>query len=367
MELADLADRMGAFYVPAFHIRVGGRSLLRDIQLAVTQVEVDLSLGVPGRFSFTVVGCFDMAKRQFQTPSDDAVLDILSFGASVEVLMGYGGQSELRLMITGIITEISTSFGEGGAPELSIAGYDNLFALTLGSRSESWKDSSDSDVVQKIAAAAGLSTDMDQTGEKHRQVEQNQRSDIDFIKELAGRNHFEFYMSGPNRLRFGRPNDRGDGLVTLRWGKGLLSFRPEANLATQISAVEIRHRDANTNKEIVGRAEAKQASGIDPGRKSPGELVKMATGKSPTLTLRQPVFTEAEARRRAEAILSDASKKFLTGEAECIGMPDLRPDCNVNIADIGKPFSKTYYVEHTTHKVDSAGYRTRFKVKETSL
>ena len=30
-------------------------------------------------------------------------------------------------------------------------------------------------------------------------------------------------------------------------------------------------------------------------------------------------------------------------------------------------FSKTYYVQQATHKVDSNGYRTRFKVKETGL
>ena len=30
-------------------------------------------------------------------------------------------------------------------------------------------------------------------------------------------------------------------------------------------------------------------------------------------------------------------------------------------------FSRTYYVHQATHKVDSSGYRTRFKVKDTSL
>jgi len=38
-----------------------------------------------------------------------------------------------------------------------------------------------------------------------------------------------------------------------------------------------------------------------------------------------------------------------------------------NLANLGEPFSKTYYVQQTVHKVDSNGYRTRFKVKETGL
>jgi phage protein D len=85
------------------------------------------------------------------------------------------------------------------------------------------------------------------------------------------------------------------------------------------------------------------------------------------LQIRQPVFTQAEAKERARAILNDHAKKFVTGEAECIGLTDLLPDRNVTLDKLGDPFSKTYYIQQTTHKVDSNGYRTRVKVKETTL
>jgi phage protein D len=85
------------------------------------------------------------------------------------------------------------------------------------------------------------------------------------------------------------------------------------------------------------------------------------------LEVRQPVFTEAEARRRAQAILNDHAKTFLTGDAECIGLPELLPDRNVTFGHLGEPFSKTYYIQQTVHKVDQSGYRTRVKVKEPSL
>ena len=79
------------------------------------------------------------------------------------------------------------------------------------------------------------------------------------------------------------------------------------------------------------------------------------------------MFTEAEAKRRAQAILNDHAKKFLTGDAECIGLPDLRPDKNITLGNLGAPFSKTYYIQQTVHKIDTGGYKTRVKVKETSL
>ena len=45
----------------------------------------------------------------------------------------------------------------------------------------------------------------------------------------------------------------------------------------------------------------------------------------------------------------------------------MRPDRNVELDNLGAPFSKTYYIQQATHKIDSSGYRTRFKVKETGL
>jgi len=76
------------------------------------------------------------------------------------------------------------------------------------------------------------------------------------------------------------------------------------------------------------------------------------------------VFTQAEADERAKAALSDAAKQFLTGEGESIGLPELRPDRNVELANLGVPFSKKYYIQQATHKIDANGYRTRFKFKE---
>lgn len=366
MDLSDFARDNAAFYVPDFDVKVGVMSLLRDVKVAVTQAEVDLVLNGPGRFSFTVAGTYDITRKKFLTPNGLPLLDILSFGAPVEVFMGYVGPKGLTKMISGLVTEIATGFSEGGSPELTVSGYDHLYPLTLGANSDAWKDASDSDVVRKIAALSNLKADVDQSAPKHKQIEQNQQTDVDFLRTLAKRNDFEFYMARDRVLRFGKPNDRGTGVVRLIWGRSLLSFRPEANLAGQIAAVEIRHRDPATKKEIVGRATAAQASGIDPGRRSAGEILAKATGRQVTLRLRQPVFSEAEARKRAEAILTENSKKFLTGEAETIGIPDLRPDKNVEIDGVGEPFSKTYFIEHTTHKVDASGYRTRLKVKEPS-
>ena len=367
MDLAALSSRDGGFYVPAFAVRVDGQLLMDDLGVAVSQVDVDLTLGAAGRFSFTVVDTYDQEKRTFLSAFRQPVLETLKFGSAVTIGVGYGDRARLAPIMSGMITEITTSFSEGGSPELAIAGYDYLFSMTLGKVSKSWTKASDSDVVSELASQNNLGTDIEPTREKHDQIEQNQESDFEFIKKLADRNHYEFYVDAQKILRFGPPRDKADGVVTLRWGEGLLSFKPEANLATQVAAVEVYGWDPQKKERILGRAEAGEESGHDPQRQSGGQRVAAALFKKPVLQIRQPVFTQSEAKARAKAILNDKAKQFLTGEAECIGLPDLRPDRNVTLDNLGDPFSKTYYIQQTTHKVDGSGYRTRVKVKETTL
>src|SRR5262249_44921802 len=183
MDLAALSERDGAFYVPAFVVEVDGQALTQDLAIAISQVEIDLSLGAAGRFSFTVVDTYDQEKAMFLSAFGEPVLQTLTFGAAVTISVGYGDRASLVPIISGPITEITTSFDAGGTPELSIAGYDYLFAMTLGKVSKSWSKASDSDIVSELASGNNLATDIDPTPEKHEQIEQNQESDFEFLKK----------------------------------------------------------------------------------------------------------------------------------------------------------------------------------------
>ena len=376
MELVTLSRNYGDFYAPSYVVRLAGSELVRDLQVPVSQVEVDMVLGSAWHFSFTVNDAFDHKLRKFRTGQGDDLLGQFSFGASIEVCMGYGDASSMPTVLNGVITEVSTSFPETGAPELVVSGYDPGFLLTLGKSSESWRETSDSDVVQQIARFHNLNAVIDST-EKRSQIEQNQESDWDFLKKLAARNnsdneHFELYVDvdGRNRstLHFGRPRVKSAPVVNLSWGEGLLSFRPQANLAGQVAKVEVYGSDTARKEVFIGRADAQSDGGARAKSVAQhlGSLVR-APGKQPVLRLRQPVFTQAEADQRAKAALSERTREFHTADAETIGLPELRPDRTVQIDRIGDAFSKVYYIEKATHRIDASGYRTRFKVKETGL
>lgn len=372
MDLSALSSGYRNFYAPGFAVCVGRQDLVRQLLVPVSQVEVDLVLGGAGRFSFTVANSYSIKEHAFLTGRGDPLLDVLTFGAEVTVAMGYGdvGPKTMPVMVSGVITEITTNFPDSGLPELSIGGYDHGFPLTIGKNARTWTKTYDSDAAQEIASFHNLQSNIQKTKVREPQIEQNQETDFDFLKKLAERNHYEMFVDEEKTFHFRAPNDRATAVVKLVWGQGLLNFKPEANLAGQIAKVEVYGWDPKKGEKIIGVARAGEESGKDAKGKSPGERLKAFVkdpDKQPVLRIRQPVFSQAEADKRANAALNERAKQFLTGDAESIGLPEIRPDRNVEIANLGEPFSKTYYVQQATHKIDGNGYRTRFKVKETAL
>ena len=364
MDLAQRSRQFGDFYVPTYKVRVNGRDLRTDLAVAVSQVEADLSLDMAGTFSFTVVNSYDNKTKEFKTGLGSELLEETNFGAEVEIDIGYG--SSPPLLISGVISNITTNFPQDGAPELIISGKDHFFPLTLGKKTQSWSNVRDSDVVRRIASEHNLDPQLQLTDEVHKQIEQNQESDLAFIGKLARRNHFDYFIVG-RQLFFQRPSDTGDGVVQLNWGTSLLSFSPQANLSGQFSRVEVRGWDPKQKKAIVGVANAGQESGRDAGRRSGPQQVAATVKETPVFHVRQPVLTQAEANIYAKALLDDCAKKHLTGDGESIGFPELRPGRNVVVTGLGQRFSKTYYVEKAKHRADVSGYRTTFHVKESTL
>lgn len=365
MKLAELTTKHREFYAPTFAISVGQSDLLSGLSVAVSQVEVDMELGVPSRFSFTIPEAYSHKHHTFLTGEGKDLLPHIKFGTEVTISMGYVDGQKKQLLMRGLITEISTDFPDGGSPELSVSGYDHSFPMTIGQNSNTWTQSTDSDVAHAIASANSLGSTIDATKEKLPQIEQNQESDWAFLKKLAERNSYEIYVDEEKKLHFALPKFNSDPVVELSYGEGLLSFKPEANLAGQISKVEVYGWNPTAKKQIVGIATTGEELGLN--GTSPGQyLLNLVQDpkKRPTLRIRQPVFTQSDADKRAKAALNENSKKFLTGEGESIGLPEIRPDNRIMLTNLGNPFSMPYYIRKAVHKIDSSGYRTRFTIEE---
>jgi phage protein D len=69
----------------------------------------------------------------------------------------------------------------------------------------------------------------------------------------------------------------------------------------------------------------------------------------------------------AKAHLNRLAEGLVSGSGECIGLPILRPGTTILLDGLGRRFSKTYYVEKTSHSVGTSGYRTTFSIRDNSI
>jgi len=362
----DLERGHADFYVPAYRIVVNEQDLLTDLHMEISSVQVDNTLKGADRFSFTVNGGYNFQTREFRARERALISDVFAFGNSVKIYMGYKSPTPPPLMLWGKVTSLQTSFPAAGFPQITVSGYDLSYCMTVGRGKEplNWPNKTDSEVVFDVALSYGLRPVVEDTQVRHPMTVKGQESDMQFLERLADRNGYELYTV-EDVIYFRPPAHAGDPVISLEWGAGLVSFSPEFNISEQVSKVEVRGWDVNTKQEIVGTAERGDERGQEPGRQSGAELLTSVCRDKTELKVREPVFSRQEADRRAEAILKRRSEMFVQGSGESIGLPEIRPDRNIELKGLGKPFNKQrYYVEQSTHTINNSGYKTTFKVKE---
>jgi phage protein D len=373
LNIRQIEHARKSFYAPSFNIKVSNESLVTSLKLEVTSVQVDSILDGADHFSFVINNAFNIGTREFVPAGKKTLPDFFEFGAPVEISMGYGDRSTLDLMLTGIVTEVSTSFPSSGAPQLTVSGFDHSYCLTRGAQSDSWPNTTDAEVVRQIANRYSLTPKVEDTKAIHANIVMSQESPAVFLTRLAARNGFEWFVINTD-LFFRSPSNDERGAIELKWGEGLVSFSPEIKLAEQVSQVEVYGWNVQKKEKIVGRARKGDEPGRDQVRASSKKrlsgaeyLQNVCRDKASTLRVREPVFSQQEADQRAKAILKRRAEGFVGGQGESIGIPELKADTNITLLGLGDMFSTTFYVSRATHTVNASGYRTSFSVKDTTI
>jgi len=375
LDIVQIEKQRQNFYAPAFNILAGHDSVVRNLKLEVTSVQVEMALdGRSDRFTFTINNAFDIAKREFVNVGGKTVPEFFAFGLPLEIHMGYGDHRKLDSMLSGIVTEISTSFPSSGLPQVTVSGYDHSYCLTRGATSHNWgEEKTDSQVVREVAHRYNLRPKVEDTSVVYRRIDQTQESGAAFLTRLAKRNGFEWFVVGKDLIFRKRANDK-QGEIELVWGRGLVSFSPEINLSEQVTEVEVHGWNVQTKSPIVGRARKGDEPGRDRARASgkprisgAEALEKVCKEKQAALKVRSSVSSQQEADLLAFAILTRRSEGFVGGRGESIGIPEIRPNRNVTLRGLGDMFSVTLCVQQATHTVDASGYHTTFQVQDVTI
>jgi len=274
-----------------------------------------------------------------------------------------------QVLIDGIITNHQTMpSNRPGESTLSVFGKDISLKLDLEEKNEPYPNQSDSIIVTRLIAgytALGLVPKVTPTIDMPIQTDRipsQQGTDLDFIKELARRNGFVFYIE-PTPI---------PGVNTAYWGVDNRLGLPQPALTMNMGS------DANIDSPIsfsfdaLGPAEP-QVTIVEPFTKL-AIPIPLPSGLHPPLA-RQPASSLRTTLSRNTAnlnpvqaglrALSSASQSAdaVTGSGEVDAVRygrALRSRQLVGVRGVGQSYDGHYYVKEVTHRIKRGEYKQNF-------
>jgi hypothetical protein len=356
------------FYAPRFEVKIEGEKIPSAVSKIIKEVRVEEEKDLASRFSIIVNDEYDTKKGEFKGLAEDSIFEE---GNEVTIKMGYGGK--LPTMLIGRIDELESNFFSGDAPTLTLSGFDFSCEFRKPSKAgPPFPKISYSKIVEQIAkdkfTKDKFTLDIHHTEKLDTVIsKKNDISDYKFIMELAKKCSREFGIDRET-LYFVKSQADKDEIVTLEWGKHLISFNPRMRLSALYSKVEVRgHNSDDPKKPISGIANPGDESVKNEKGKTGSQIAnELCPGSTKVVTVERAIDNK-KAEEIALSIIDKASKTLFTGSGECIGIPQIKPQVTIRIENVGKKFCGKYYVESATHVINDSGYRTNFKVNRNSV
>jgi phage protein D len=385
--------RNRGFYVPAFEIKIDGISLNKGVLRDITEISYHDDAGEIDNFQITVNNWDDKRRRckyiGSETASDlnnsDEASQLYKLfepcNKTVKLSLGYAGN--LSPIVTANFTTMEPNFPSAGPPVLVVRGLNVLHRLRTKKFSTAWEKKKPSEIAESFNSMrdggaprlkAPWKIVVDKTAKAQENamdyVVQTDQYDVDFLLNLARMWGYELeVLDADHAVRFGPPQRDGSAAkfvnYTLAWGATLMEFKPSLSTANQWKSVTVRGWDRATKKPIKETVDLN-----DPQlKKLNTDLHEMVEQCDPReqQTVDQPVFSRAEAKERARAMLRNRHAEIVTAKGKTVGLPGLRAGTLIDIENVGARLSGTYYVKKTTHTINSHGYITEFECRRENL
>lgn len=331
-----------------------------DSLASATWVEVHERLGRPSVYRIRFE--FEAAAGDFAELVDER----LGAGAELSVLVP--GPSGNECLVTGPVGAQRVHFEHGGAGSyVEVRGSDTSITMDREARSAIWSDLTDSDAVTSVVASYGWTPDVESTPAGHYESKHTlvqRESDLSFVRRLARRNGFAFWLSsdpaGVHTAHFRRPPTTGPAAATLTINKEpphltSLDLTWDTERPTSVTGGQI---DLNTKADLDG--------GLAESPLVPLGAADLAavTGDTRSMFLAAPVDDAGDLRARSAGALTE-SYFFVraTGETtrERVGRA-VRAHTVLDVQGAGSRHSGAYLVAGVRHTVDTGSHRMELEL-----
>ncbi|MFI5298041.1 MAG: phage late control D family protein [Polyangiales bacterium] len=263
----------------------------------------------------------------------------------------------------------------------SMKGFQSLTieALSLGvllnqaTRTRGFESKTRSDVVRAIAAEYGFDSalvDVDDTKVTFDVVNQAAETDAQFLRRLAAREGFAFYVDASG-LHWHRRRQDAPPTHVFTWysdARGeVLSINVDSDLVKRVGSATVRARDpiAKTTVSTSSTADTAQRSTLG----DVVEVVDPASGASTLLSRNATESVASSSASSAAGVAREAEARFVAAERETVkltvqvvGDPTLAAKTIVELRGISSLLSGKYYVNEAKHVIAGGGYTCELKL-----
>ena len=336
-------------------------------ELARDVVRLEVEEGVDGlkhlHARFVAIGPDQGAAAEGLLYMDGRIID---FGKQLAVAIG--PPHNQRTIFDGYISALEINYEEGEEPEICICAEDRLMDLRMTRRMKTYEEMSDADIAGEIAAAHGLSPEVDAEGPSYDRIQQWNMSDLAFLRERARLIQAEVWVEG-DTLHF-KSRDRRNGTeLTLIRGTDIIAVQAGADLAHQRTKVRVTGYDANERAVIDEEAGEDAVMGEVSSGRTGVAVLQSAFGERVSHRCKEAPLESSEATEWARAEMLRRARRFVNVNGITRGTPEMVVSSQLTLERMGGPFDgEGYYVTRVRHTYDQGqGHRTQFEAERATV
>lgn len=287
-------------------------------------------------------------------------------GATLEVSWGYPGNMSVPRRV--VVKKLK------GFNTLTIEGQATSSLMNRESKTRNWENVTRSEVAQQIAEEHGHEgefIDIDDSEEVFDVINQSGETDARFLRRLASREEFEFYVDAGG-FHFHERRQSAAPTHIFTWyadpGRGdVISINVESDLVKRAGRTTVRGRDpmqrstidSSTSNETADRSTlAEVVEVVDPETGATSLETRNATSSvHPTAA-----SNEGRARRESAARFRRAERSTVKLSMRVVGDPTLHAKSIVEVRGVSGLLSGKYYVTDVKHVISSSGYTCDLKL-----
>ena len=287
-------------------------------------------------------------------------------GATLEVSWGYPGNMAVPRRV--VVKKLK------GFTTLTVEGQATSVLMNRESKTRNWENVTRAEVARQIAEEHGHEgqfIDVDDTEEVFDVINQSGETDARFLRRLASREEFEFYVDDGG-FHFHERRQSAAPTHVFTWyadpGRGdVMSINVESDLVKRAGRVTVRGRDpmqratieSSTSNETADRSTlAEVVEVVDPETGATSLETRNATASvHPT-----SASTEGRAGRESAARFRRAERATVKLSMRVVGDPTLHAKSIVELRGVSGLLSGKYYVTGVKHVISSSGYTCDLKL-----